>query len=82
MPQLSALEATSRLNWCGVSLVHLRHCLGDSAAELEHRESADESTGAAELNVGTTGSAENFHYILLSETEDSVVHYSGDVHCC
>jgi hypothetical protein len=58
-----------------------RHCSGDFAAELEHEESADESAGAAELNVGT-GSTENFHYILLSETEDSVVHCSGDVHCC
>jgi hypothetical protein len=61
--------------------VHLRHCSGDSAAELEHGESADESAGAAELNVGTTGSAVNFHYILLSGTEDSVVHCNGDVHC-
>jgi hypothetical protein len=64
------------------SLVHLRHCSGDSAAELEHGESADESVRAAELIVGTTGSAENFHPVLLSETEDSVVHCSGDVHCC
>jgi hypothetical protein len=47
------------------SLVHLRHGSGDSAAELEHGESADESAGAAELNVGMTGSAEYFHYILL-----------------
>jgi hypothetical protein len=64
------------------SLVHLRHCSGDSAAELEHEESAGKSAGAAELNVGMTGSAENFHHVLLSETEDSVVHYSGDVYCC
>jgi hypothetical protein len=62
--------------------VHLRHCSGDSAVELGHGESADESAGAAELNARMTGSAENFHYILLSGTEDSMVHCSGDVHCC
>jgi hypothetical protein len=61
--------------------VHLRHCSGDSATELEHGESTDESAGAVELNVGMTGSAENVHSVPLSETEDSVVHCSGDVHC-
>jgi hypothetical protein len=64
------------------SLVHLRHCSGDSVAELGHRESADGGAGAVERNDGMTGSVENFHYILLSGTEDSVVHCSGDVHCC
>jgi hypothetical protein len=81
MPQLSALEATTRLNRCGVS----HWCTSGIVRAillLNWRESADESAGAAELNVGTTGSAENFHYILLSETEDFVVHCSGDVHCC
>jgi hypothetical protein len=63
------------------SLEHLG-CSGDSAVELGHEESADGSAGAAELNAGMTGSAENFHYILMSGTEDSVVHCRGVVSCC
>jgi hypothetical protein len=64
------------------SLVHLGHCSGDFVAELGHGKSGDGSARAVELNAGMTGSAKNFHYILLSGTEDSVVHCSGDVHCC